>query len=64
MRNNSDRYQPNKQADDAPVEAAMQQGDIFNFSVPTEFVELPSEGKFYPEGHPLHGVKELSLIHI
>ena len=61
MRNNSDRYQPNKQADDAPVEAAMQQGDIFNFSVPTEFVELPSEGKFYPEGHPLHGVKELEI---
>ena len=24
------------------------------FVVPTEFVELPSQGKFYPEGHPLH----------
>jgi len=24
------------------------------FAVPTEFVELPSQGKFYPEGHLLH----------
>ncbi len=27
----------------------------FNFSAPTEHVDLPSGGKFYPEGHPLHG---------
>jgi hypothetical protein len=26
----------------------------FSWSVPTEFVELPSEGLFYPPGHPLH----------
>lgn len=26
----------------------------FNFSAPTEHVELPSGGKHYPEGHPLH----------
>jgi hypothetical protein len=26
-----------------------------SFVVPTEFVDLPSEGKYYPEGHPLHG---------
>ena len=23
------------------------------FSLPTETIELPSKGKFYPEGHPL-----------
>tara|TARA_R110000824_G_scaffold292838_2_gene481226 strand:+ start:224 stop:1069 length:846 start_codon:yes stop_codon:yes gene_type:complete len=61
MRDNSDRYQPKQQADDAPVEAATQQGGIFNFSTPTEFVTLPSEGKFYPEGHPLRGVPELEI---
>ena len=27
----------------------------FSFVVPTEFVELPSGGRFYPETHPLHG---------
>ena len=26
----------------------------FSWSVPTEFVKLPSGGKFYPTGHPLH----------
>ena len=26
----------------------------FSFVVPTEFVELPSRGRFYPESHPLH----------
>jgi|TARA_R110000824_G_scaffold57486_5_gene156261 hypothetical protein len=25
-----------------------------SFAVPTEFVELPSQGKLYPEDHPLH----------
>ena len=25
-----------------------------SFVVPTEFVDLPSGGRFYPEGHPLH----------
>tara|TARA_R100000278_G_C5474650_1_gene165832 strand:- start:1227 stop:2054 length:828 start_codon:yes stop_codon:yes gene_type:complete len=32
-----------------------------NFTKPTEFVELPTEGKFYPEGHPLHLVKEVEI---
>ena len=26
---------------------------MFDFVSPTEFVELPSKGKYYPEGHPL-----------
>ena len=26
----------------------------FSFVVPTEFVDLPSRGRYYPEGHPLH----------
>jgi len=29
-------------------------GGAFSWSVPTEFVPLPSEGKFYPPSHPLH----------
>ena len=27
---------------------------VFNWSVPTEFVTLPSAGRFYPPEHPLH----------
>lgn len=29
-------------------------GGGFSFVVPTEFVDLPSQGRFYPEAHPLH----------
>jgi len=33
----------------------------FSWSVPTEFVELPSEGLFYPPGHPLHQQKTIEI---
>lgn len=31
------------------------------FSTPTEFVELPSGGKFYAEGHPLHNQEVVEI---
>jgi hypothetical protein len=36
----------------------------FAFVVPTEFVELPSQGRFYPEGHPLCGVDTIEIRHM
>lgn len=33
----------------------------FSFVVPTEFVELPSRGIFYAEGHPLHKEETLEI---
>jgi hypothetical protein len=33
----------------------------FSWSVPTEFVELPSEGLFYPPGHPLHNKATIEI---
>jgi hypothetical protein len=33
----------------------------FNWSVPTEFVELPSKGVFYPAAHPLHQRESLEI---
>jgi hypothetical protein len=35
-----------------------------NFAVPTEFVDLPSKGLFYPDGHPLHGVESIEIKHM
>lgn len=32
-----------------------------HFVAPTEFVELPSKGLLYPEGHPLHKQEEIEL---
>jgi hypothetical protein len=39
-------------------------GASLSFVVPTEFVDLPSMGKFYPEGHPLHGKDSIELKHM
>ena len=36
----------------------------FSFVVPTEFVELPSEGRYYPEGHPLHNQETIEIKHM
>ena len=36
-------------------------GFDFNFVSPTTFVELPSEGKYYPVDHPLHGQSTVEI---
>jgi len=41
--------------------ATVKQGFDFSFVSPTTFVELPSEGRFYPETHPLHGEKTIEV---
>jgi len=33
----------------------------FSWTVPTEFVELPSQGRFYPPGHPLQGQETIEV---
>ena len=38
--------------------------DIFSFVTPTEFVDLPSGGIFYAEGHPLADVDTLEIRHM
>ncbi len=38
--------------------------DLFSFVTPTEFVDLPSQGKFYAEDHPLHGVESIEIRHM
>ena len=51
-------------ADTSPPPQVMQQDaavEGFSFVVPTEFVELPSQGKYYPDGHPLHGVTSIEI---
>ena len=51
MRNNQRRLGQNK-SPQPPSPAAM--APNMAFAVPTEFVVLPSQGKFYLEDHPLH----------
>ena len=55
MRNNEDRLGARNIDSDAPPQArGGNNSSSFSFSTPTEFVELPSKGLFYPENHPLH----------
>ena len=35
-----------------------------SFVVPTEFVKLPSRGKYYPVNNPFHGVEEVEIRHM
>jgi hypothetical protein len=57
---NQDRLGGVQQPDTAPPPQTMNEGG-FSFVVPTEFVELPSGGKYYPEGHPLCGESSLEI---
>ncbi len=59
-RRNSDRIGGHRDSQATPpVNAAPPEG--FSFVVPTEFVELPSEGRYYPEDHPLHGQQAIEI---
>jgi len=59
---NKERLGGVQQPDTNPPPQAMQADTGgFSFVVPTEFVELPSGGKFYPEGHPLHGEESIEI---
>jgi hypothetical protein len=44
-----------------PQVAEGAQESPFSFVVPTEFVDLPSEGRFYAEGHPLHNESTIEI---
>lgn len=69
IRNNMDRISPKDLNQDAPVQNQQQPASSqpdpqvapMSFSAPTEFVELPSKGAFYFEGHPLHGIDSIEI---
>lgn len=44
-----------------PQVGQLSQPQTLSFVNPTEFVTLPSEGLFYPEGHPLRNQKEVEI---
>ena len=44
-----------------PQVLQQQENSGFSFVVPTEFVDLPSQGRFYPEGHPLQNQESIEI---
>ncbi|MAG25197.1 hypothetical protein CMI47_06420 [Candidatus Pacearchaeota archaeon] len=63
MSRNKERLGGVQKPDTGPPPAAMQQtqAEGFSFVVPTEFVELPSGGKYYAEDHPLHNAESIEI---
>ena len=63
MSRNRERTGGVHQHDTSPPPQMMQNESAggFSFVVPTEFVELPSRGRFYSEGHPLHGQDSIEI---
>lgn len=63
MRNNLDRLGVAlPQQDNTTEQQAMQQpSSQLSFIVPTEMVDLPSKGRFYPPNHPLYGKDTIEI---
>ena len=65
MRNNQDRFGATTEASSPPVpEAYEPKGNsqpTLQFVAPTEVVDLPSKGHFYPVGHPLHNKDTIEI---
>jgi hypothetical protein len=57
-RNNEDRLMGGHKP--TPSEDAPQMANPMDFVTPSEFVQLPSKGR-YPEGHPLHGKESIEI---
>lgn len=60
----SDRNNEQRLELDPPASVSVSQAqktDLLSFLSPTHFVDLPSKGKFYPEGHPLHNKDAIEI---
>ena len=63
-RNNEERMLGGHKPEHADAPPQVQQEKTFDplhFVAPTEFVDLPSQGKGYPAGHPLHGKDTIEI---
>ena len=71
VRNNENRINKSHASDGVPPmpigdTATEENGNVaanmpLSFSTPTEIVELPSKGKYYPAGHVLHNVDNVEI---
>ncbi len=66
IRNNEDRVGANQTAAAAPPVDTTEttSAGTLDFTTPTDFVELPSKGKFYPDGHALHNQETVEIRHM
>ena len=55
---------PEEYARKIAEDRATQYDQMAGFSVPRDFVMLPSKGKIYPTGSPLHNLEEIEVRHL
>ena len=61
-RNNSDRTgNGTPDPTPSPLTPEALQEKLFSFPKPTELVDLPSKGRYYPEDHPLHNKETIEI---
>ena len=56
-RNNNSRLKVQDKGETPPQTTS----SLLNFVIPTEFIELPTQGKFYPSDHPLHNAETVEM---
>ena len=61
MSRNKERVGAKNINTEPPAQVTQGASGGFSFVVPTEFVDLPSRGRYYPEGHPLHGQDTIEI---
>jgi hypothetical protein len=61
---NSERFAAPTPEDTSATPAAVTTNDIFSFVTPTEFVDLPSKGRFYTGDSPLAGIESIEIRHM
>ena len=63
-KNSSRTSSPDIEAPPTMEASPLANNSVFSFATPTEFVELPSRGVFYPETHPLHDTEVVEIKHM
>jgi hypothetical protein len=65
MRNNEDRFGGPIDNQDTPVPAmAQEQAQTFSYITPTELIDIPSKGLYYPPEHPLYMKESIEIRHM
>ena len=61
-RNNEERLGIIDKGQNPPIiQTEESNNSLLQFVSPTEFVDLPTKGKFYPEDHPLHNQETIEI---
>ena len=62
-RNNQDRVGAAPPSQDLVAQEQIRE-EGFSYAIPTEVVDLPSNGECYPAEHPLYGVGSIEIKHM